>query len=501
MAYTNSPEMQTYKTVAIPFNGEDQYRTGDLSVQRDLQIVNMYYDRISQENQRRATNLRKRAGIAQTGYSLSKVSSNATLRGYFYDNDQNAFYWATGNKVYAIKPDVGTSVRTVCTLTTSTGYVGFCSYLKSDNTRYIMIADGTDLWYDNYVTTTCTSITHTGNFPTPHQPYPVYLDGYIFLIKADTGDIYNCEVDDVTVWSGDPISAEISSDWGIRLFKVKNYLVCLGYNSIEYFWDAGNEAPSSPLSRNDSPVRNVGYIAGGCQSGDNVYFVGQDEKQNVAIYMINSFKTEKISNPVVDRTLQALGSTNNVKSQVYLGVDGHIVSVDGHSFYVLVTPQTTWVYELNDKIWYEWKGSDGTGLKIEACWGMFRGACYLGITGQSNISIMSPSLYQDFGSNFTCRYTTDNMTFETMNWKICNRVSLSCSKHLNSGTSNVVLTYSPDDWSSTGLVGTRYINVFSNSPFTSRLGKFRNMSFRIEYTDNYPFFMDKLEIDINVYGV
>ena len=50
MAFTNSPSNETYKTVDIKFDGTDLYRSGDLSVNRDLQIWNMYYERISQEN-------------------------------------------------------------------------------------------------------------------------------------------------------------------------------------------------------------------------------------------------------------------------------------------------------------------------------------------------------------------------------------------------------------------------------------------------------------------
>lgn len=33
-----------------------------------------------------------------------------------------------------------------------------------------------------------------GGFPTPHVPTPVFLDGYIFLSKANTADIYNSDL-------------------------------------------------------------------------------------------------------------------------------------------------------------------------------------------------------------------------------------------------------------------------------------------------------------------
>lgn len=499
MARTNSPESDTYKSVDIKFDGTDLYRSGNLTVQRDLNIVNMYYDRISQENKQREVRLKKRPGLVESSYSLSKVSSSDVIRGSFYDPDQNALYWAVGNKLYAALPDTGTTIRTVATLNTSSGYVGFCSYLKSTNVRYVLISDGTDLWVDDYVGVSCARVVDA-DMPTPHQPYPLYLDGYVFLIDSDTGDIYNSDLDDPTAWTaGEVISAEIESDFAIRLFKAKNYIVCLGTSSIEYFWDAGNTT-GSPLSRNDSPFRGVGYITGGCQIGDTIYFVGQDKNMNLAVYSINSFKVDRISNAVVDRTLQAFSSSNNVKGQVNLDKDGFAVSLDGHTFYVLVTTQTTWVYDVEDKFWYEWRGSDNTNLKIEASWGMLNGAPYVAIQGKTAISYFSQAAYQDLGSNFTCQYTTEPAGFGTFNWKICHRASLDCSMHAYTGTSNATLSWSDNDWADSGTTE-RNINVFSSSPYITRCGKFRTRSFRVKYADNYPFFMSGLRLDINVMGI
>lgn len=495
MAFSNAPQFSTYQQKAVEFDGNTLFRSGDLTVQRDLQIVNMFYDRISQENKTREVRLRKRPGLTDSIYSLNKVASTDPVRGSYYDVDQNAFYWCVKDKVYVVKPDAGTSIRTVTTLTTTTGYVGFCSFLKSDDTRYVIISDGIELWVDNYASTTCTEVTDV-DLPTPHQPYPIYLNGYVFLIEANSGNIWNSDNDDPFSWTaGNFIQAEISSDWAIRPIKAKNYLVIMGYNSIEYFWDAGN-SPGSPLSRNDSPVRSVGYVTGLCTIGDTTYFVGQDEKQNLQVFALNSFKVEPISNPVINRTIQSFSSTSNTKGQVTTGVDGFSISVDGHNFYVLVTPQTTWVYNIADKFWYEWKGSDGNGLKVEAVWGMYNGSTYLAIKDRGSISILSPSLYQDFGSNFTCRYVTEPVDFETYNWKTAHRLMLVGSQHDNTGTSNVSVSWSDDDWKTTK--GPRNINIFSASPFITNLGKFRKRSWRFEYADNYPLWLTRALFNINI---
>lgn len=500
MAFSNAPQFNTYKQDVIKFDGTPGYRVGDLSIQRDSQVINMYYERVSQENKEREVVLKKRPGLIASSYSLSKTVSTDVLRGSFYDADQNTWYWAVNNKVYSVSPDVGTTVRTVTTLAGSSGYVGFCAFIKADGTRLICFSDGTELWVDDYVGLSC--IKATAGYPTPHQPHPIYLNGYLFLIETGTANIWNSDNDDPTAWTASSyIQAEINSDKAVRLLKAKNYLVCMGTTSAEYFWDGGVAPPSSPLERNDSPVRQVGYLSNMCTIGDTTYFVGQDEKQNISVYSINSFKINPISTSVVDRTLQPFNSTSNSKGDVNLDKDGFSISIDGHNFYCLVTPQTTWLYDVEEKLWYEWKGSDGTGLKVEAVWNMFNGGCYLAIKNQSNVSIMSQKVYQDFGSNFTCQYTTEDYTSDTMNWKVLNKASLVCSKYQSTGTSTATITYSPDDWSSDGASGTRNINVFSNSPFATRFGRFRNMSFRVTYADNYPFFMSKLILDLNVMGI
>lgn len=500
MAFTNSPENNTYKTIPVKIDGTPLYRSGDLTVERDVNIINMFYDRISQENKERNVRLKKRPGMATTNYSLSKAVASDVIRGSYYDVDQNAFYWAVGDKLYAVRPDAGISVRSVATLNTSSGLVGFCSFLKANNTRYVIASDGTDIWVDDFAALSCTRVTDV-DMPTPHEPSPLYLNGYLFILGKDSGDIYNSDNDDPFAWtSGEFIQAEISSDHALRLVKAKNYIVCLGYNSIEYFWDAGNTS-GSPLSRNDSPFSSVGYITGLQTIRDTTYFVGQDDEQNIGVFSINSFKVERVSNPVVDRTIQTHSSAPNAKGQVTLNVSGHCISVDGHSFYVLVTPQTTWVYDIDVKIWYEWKDSTGRGLKVEAVWGMYNGSCYLALEALNNIVVLSPSLYQDFGTNFTCQYTTEAVDADTFNFKVCHRMLLDTSTTNATGTSVINVTWSDDDWAPGTESAVRAVNIFSSSPYVNKLGRFRTRSFRLKYTDNYPLFINALSLDLNVMGI
>ena len=127
---------------------------------------------------------------------------------------------------------------------------------------------------------------------------------------------------------------------------------------------------------------------------------------------------------------------------------------------------------------------------------MYNGAQYIGIGGQTYISVLAPNLYQDFGTNFTCTYTTERFGADSYNQKVCNRVTIVGDQHNNTGTSNITLSWSDDDWKST--TGTRTINLFSEVPKDYNFGQFRTRSFRLAYTDNYPLQLRGLELELNI---
>ena len=496
MAYTNSPELQSYKTVKLDFTATPFYRMGDLSVQRDANMINLFFDRVSNENQERAYVLKKRAGIGQSTYSLTKTSASNTIVGYFYAPDDGYIYWALSDKkVYSLKLSDGT-VTNINTFTNTPTQVGFCAFLKSNGTRYLMMTDGIELYYHTFGTGVSTKVTDA-DLPSPHQPYPVYLDGYLFLVKSNTGDIYNSNLDDPSAWTaGDFITSEISADYINVLHKMKNYIVAFGNSTIEFFYDGANLS-GSPLTRNESYVHYISYIGGLVTIGDRAFFIAHAVGQGARVYQMLGDQIAPISNPVVERTIQSLGT-----SQSSVGITanslGHSISIDGHDFYIMNTSQNTWIYDIDTKLWSEWRTSNDTaaGLVIEAIWNIDRATVLMGISNLSYVSYMSTSLYQDFGSNFTCTYTTEDFTADTPNWKTCHRVYVVADMH-QQGTSNATLSWSDNDWNDGGVTA-RNVNIFSSSPYITQTGRFRNRSWRLKYADNYPFRCKGLIMDLNV---
>lgn len=494
MAFSNNPQFETYKTINVKFDATPTHRSGNIQSPKDSAIWNLFYDRVSQENKQREVFLKKRPGLITTGWALNKASSASVITGYYYDATSNRFYWAVDNHVYYIAPDISTTPVLVATLVTNGVPVGFCEFLRgSDMKRFIAFSDGTELWLDE-IGGTATKVTDA-DLPSPHVPQPVQLDGYLFLADKNTSDLYNCVNDDPFSWEpGDYISAEMSGDYIVKLAMNRNYIVAFGLTSLEIFWNAAVES-GSPMKRNESGFKRTGYVGGLSSIGDKLYFVGQDQNKIVSVYVLDGFKLERISNEAVDRTLELISTTAGQEISVTT-LDGVTVTVDGHSFYLVKTSQTTWAYDLDEKMWYEWKNPLNFGLNLEASWAMYRGGQYVAVGGQTTMSLMSPQVYQDLSTNFTCRYVTEDVTASTLNWKSCGRLSLLADRPALTTPSNIQVSWSDDDWLTSSSV--QNLNLSSSSPYITRLGRFRVRSFKLEYTDNYPLRMQQLDLDINV---
>jgi hypothetical protein len=99
--------------------------------------------------------------------------------------------------------------------------------------------------------------------------------------------------------------------------------------------------------------------------------------------------------------------------------------------------------------------------------------------------------------NYTCRYTTDNFNADTMNNKICHRLMVISDQYAATGTSNLSVTFSDNDWADGGSTA-RTLNLFGTNPYLKAWGTFRQRSWRFEYADNYPLRINSVMLDLNI---
>ena len=182
-------------------------------------------------------------------------------------------------------------------------------------------------------------------------PGVVYLDGYMF-VQDTTGKICNSDSLDSTAWGAlNYITPEKEPDAAVAIAKSLNYLCAFKKWDTEFFADAGNPAPGSPLASVDSA-----YLKLGCATADSIIefdggivFMSQRDGQQRSreVHVLNGLTPKKISTPEVERLLNA----DDLATCYAL-----YLSTAGHQFYVLTlkTSAITIVYDFNNGYWYQW---------------------------------------------------------------------------------------------------------------------------------------------------
>lgn len=480
MAATNAQE-SSYKQERIPIIGSPQQRDGTAA--KDQRFVNFFPEllitktKVPLFGEPRQYYLRKRPGT----FSTIAANNNAG-RGIAYFN--GSIYVAAGTELYKD----GNPVQALAV----GGTVGFSLYEGTYSA--LIVVDGVSGW----VIKTDGSINKivAAAFPSPHVPHPVSLDGYLFLAKAGTADIYNSAVTDPMTWSAtDFITAEMYPETIVNLTKNQNYLYAVGTQSIEYFYDAAI-ITGSPLARNASAVQQYGCPAPDSvvQTDTQVVLIGENNNGGRAVYSIEAFKSTDISLPAVAQSLDALGSNINKAF-------GLVVRIMGHKWYILNLPTRTWVYDFDSGMWHEWSYVfDGNPFASNYSWDHPSGQPLLVHNVDGAALFLSETTYTDYLAGSTtpiiCTAVTRKFDMETNKRKVCNRFSL--VGDAPNGISNVQfdISWSDDDYNTFSTPIPLQMNPYMAA--ISQLGSFRRRAFKVGYSQPYPCRLDAIELSINL---
>ncbi len=534
MAFTKTPESQTYKTVRFPFVGA--FNTRDASGAKDQRYINCFPESIKNpivKGQR--VYLVKRPGLTtfqsvSAGVGRGCVAWNGKIYSIFgdkvYSNTTNILTLSTSTGTVGLVPangtvnylflcdgtngyiidesDVVTHInQTYSAWASTTAYsLGARRRPTTENTFFYQVTTagtsggGEPAWptvigdtvVDGTVTWTCQG--YYGGFPSPHIPTPVFADGYIFLAAEDSADIYNSDVDAPDSWqTSNFITAEMYPEDIVALSRQNNQVVAFGEGSTEFFYDAAN-ATGSPLARNDGAAQQIGAM-----SRDTVvsfersmFFIGQSGIGGHAVWEIEGFKPSKISLEWVDKVLDGEG-TNITNAKAFL------IRSTGHQFYVINLTSRTLVYDMEEKMWHEWSSnSSGNHVAFTCSYSCdAQGYGLMQHNTNGKIYTFSPAVYQDDGVNILMEAVTSLIDFETINQKTINRLSLVCDK--TSASTLATITYTKDDYNTWSTGRTVDLNL---RPFLTRIGRFRRLAFKLTHADNYPVRIEDLEIDYNM---
>lgn len=484
MPFTNSPQQSTYSSEEIPLTKEIVSRYGGLNT-KDEDFLNVFPEEIKNKaTQDQRSFLLKRAGTA----NLLPNAGSGTIRGSAFWEDQQKLFYSVGGNIFVYN----FTNATLTTLTPSpwsiSGVVGFAEYIYDSGVTAMIASDGTNLIQidTSNAITYCTD----ADLPTPHDPNIIFIDGYILVVKVGTGDIYNSDNDAPLSWTpGNFIDAEIEADTVIRLFKVNNYIVAAGKETLEYFWDAAI-ATGSPFQRNDTPVKRISFLSAAAQESNITYFVGKELNGSYQVYKMYDFKCDPVGTQTITRYLNTLNTT-------YSAWTGNIIAFQGHKFYVLNAGPLTYCMDLDSGLWTRIAYQGTTNFNFARTHGMRTGSNNISIfalnDGTSTWYEFNESLFQDSGVNFSCVVVTDSVDFGTLNRKSMSRLSLYADRP--PVDSNILIQWTDDDYQTYNTGFTTNLNQDLQS--IRQLGNFRQRSFKLTHTDNTLLRLQGMVADIN----
>lgn len=480
MAYTNSPQLDTYSTVEFPLVKEFGHRGSTIGPL----LVNAFYENVNNElTGESRVDIKKRAGTETV-----VTASGTNIRGIYYWKDQQKFYVGIDDKIIVYNADTFAVVTTLNTVwATSTGRIGFTEFLYDIGTTKLVVVDGTRLVTIDSANTVATSV--DADLPA-HIPDPVYIDGYLLLLKTNTADIYNSDLNDPLLWTaGNFITGEMLPDQATRLSKSRNYAVLLGRHSVEFFYDAAIEQ-GSPFQRNESYVKQIGFSGGLATLGPAILFCGSINDSDLNIFLLK------------DSTIQPVG--NNIRTilsgmTTLTNVTGNVFSFSGYDFYVFNTGSVTLVLDLKTMLWSKWAFQSGSSFTVDysantelsTATGAYRPVFTK--SGDNKLYRFNDTVFQDNGTNFTVTILTGNEDFGTYNQKNMNRLIFVTDRP----TSSLLLSvsWSDDDFATYNTPQT--VDLAQENPCLYRQGRFRYRSLSITYTGSSTFRLRKVYAEIN----
>lgn len=332
MAFTQAPSGDTYSQQRLPaaysYNKRLLPTTSALPF-LDEGTVNLYPKKSGQELVSEVRNpLYARQVVA------ASTQADVVRGVYVWEKTKNLtyYYMVINNKVYTATSYAGpwTNVDTLTTTGVTTP-VGFAEFIDSTNVKKLVLVDGVE----GYVYTSQgagTKITDP-DFPA-HLPYPVFLDGYLFLAKTPTADIYNSNLNDPALWTaGDFISSELYPDDVAALVKVNNYILAIGKQGCEFFYDAANPT-GTPLARYEGGSLPFGCLVPStvASNKNTVMFLANNNDGSPVFKMIEDFKVKEIQAPFLT---QYINITETVAEQLSKEMRAYFIRDNGSLFYCL----------------------------------------------------------------------------------------------------------------------------------------------------------------------
>lgn len=484
MAYSQDPRQSTYQDREVFLLKE--YNSRDSGFAKDIDYVNVFFEVTKNKTTGENTyNVFFRPGLTQ----FSAVLQSTNVRQIYYWEERQKYYVWVDSAIQIVNGTTGVVEATIAgALGTSSGPVGVTEFLYDNGDVKLVFTDGTSLKTIDSANTIVAST--SPDKPATILTSMVFIDGYLFVVKADTADIYNSNLNDPLAFTaGDFISAEMKADKLSYLAALNNYLVAFGSSSIEYFWDAAN-ATGSPLQRNDTPIKFNGFLGGLAQTGNKIYFVGNTNENFPSVFVLEDFKIQEVGEDNLRRQLEANTSS-------YSNYAGNIVAVNGHIFYVLTADQYTYVVDVETNLYTRWTGIATTTLPVLYSANGKTSTTYYPVVyvqGSQYLDKFNKNTCLDYGLSYTATIVTGLEDFDSYHEKSMGRLVVVGDRP--TVNTDVSLSWTDDDYQTYSTP--RTINMNQYVPDLQQLGFFRRRAFKLSCQPTVPFRIQYFKVSINI---
>ncbi len=149
----------------------------------------------------------------------------------------------------------------------------------------------------------------------------VQMDFTTYIMTTD-GGIYNSDLNSITSWNALGVTAsQAYPDKGMGICRYKHFIVAFGEDSIEFFSNAGNPPPESPLQRTDQAFVKFGTADPKLirTVDDNLYWVSAGSGGTQGLWTLENFVPRKLTNRKQDNIITtAYGGTAGAPWHMHL---------------------------------------------------------------------------------------------------------------------------------------------------------------------------------------
>jgi hypothetical protein len=349
---------------------------------------------------------------------------------------------------------------------------------------YVLDIYGTALTLsDNPTGTGTDNLTFTTSYPGDTVPGAVFLDGY-YVVGTSAGLLYNSNVEDPTTWQAiNYIGITSNSNQLVGITRTVNYIITIGTNTLEVFYDAA-QSPGSPFLPYQSNILSYGAASGNAivQMDNTIIWMSTGVQKGFQIVALSGVTPQIISNQYIERVI----NTCNPKY-----ASAFSVKAAGHSLYVLTMQDIgiTLVYDFAQQGWTYWSSSTNNVESYFNClnYNNYNGIDLLQHQSNGKVYQMSAYVYEDDGNPINVFARTPLIDFGNSNRKFFGDIQVIGDKV----DSFCLMRYTNDDYQT--FSAWQNINLNAPKSQVSRNGQARRRAFDLLHTDNVPLRLESLE--------